>query len=134
MPRFGGTSQQRLQTCDAQLQIVMREVVAFADCTIVEGHRSEQRQDMLFMTGKSKVVWPDGKHNTSPSKAVDVAPYVDGKISWDVRHCCYLAGCIMGTARVLGVKLRWGGNWDQDQEIITDQQFQDLVHYELVER
>jgi peptidoglycan L-alanyl-D-glutamate endopeptidase CwlK len=33
----------------------------------------------------------------------------------------------------LGVKLRWGGNWDRDGEPVTDQDFQDLVHFELAE-
>jgi hypothetical protein len=32
----------------------------------------------------------------------------------------------------VGVMIRWGGNWDMDGEPITDQDFQDLVHFELI--
>lgn len=32
----------------------------------------------------------------------------------------------------LGIDIRWGGNWDMDGEPVTDQNFQDLVHFELV--
>lgn len=41
----------------------------------MEGHRDEDRQNKLFEEGKTKVKWPDSKHNTSPSKASDSAPY-----------------------------------------------------------
>jgi len=34
--------------------------------------------------------------------------------------------------KMLEVDLRWGGNWDMDGEPITDQDFQDLVHFEEV--
>jgi hypothetical protein len=29
-------------------------------------------------------------------------------------------------------KLKWGANWDMDGEIITDQGFMDLPHFELI--
>ena len=47
-------------------------------------------------------------------------------------HCCVLAGIILTCAVKRGIKIRWGGNWDMDSEPITDQDFQDLVHYERV--
>ena len=76
--------------------------------------------------------WPDGKHNKMPSEAVDVVPYINGKASWDKLHCCVLAGIVLACAVRLGESVRWGGNWDMDGEPITDQDFQDLVHFELV--
>lgn len=66
------------------------------------------------------------------SNAVDIAPYVDGHISWNEYHCCYVAGIVMAIAKLKGIKIRWGGNWDMDSEPVTDQDFQDLVHYEIL--
>ena len=56
-----------------------------------------------------------------------------GKVSFDKHHCIYLAGLIMALAAVNRVHLRWGGDWDEDGEPITDQTFNDLVHFEIVE-
>lgn len=135
MYKFGKTSLARLSTCDPRLQVVLRAAMAqgIMDMTVTEGHRDQATQDKYFYEGKSRLRYPHGKHNSYPSKAVDVAPYVKGKLSYDQRHCCHLAGIILGIAASLGIKLRWGGNWDQDGEPVTDQDFKDLVHFELVE-
>jgi len=37
---------------------------------------------------------------------------------------------MLAAAALAKVKIRWGGNWDMDGEPVTDQEFQDLVHYE----
>ncbi|RKZ04349.1 M15 family peptidase [Candidatus Fermentibacteria bacterium] len=108
------------------------------DMTIIETVRSKEKQDEYYRTGKSRVRWPYGKHNvtaTKPlSRAVDVAPYIAGKgLSWDSRHCLFMAGMILAAAKEEGVPVRWGGNWDMDGEPVTDQDFQDLVHFELRE-
>ena len=75
MPAFGQASAARLATCDERLQRLFQEVVKTFDCTIIEGHRGEAAQHLAFVTGKSKLDWPNGNHNAKPSKAVDVAPF-----------------------------------------------------------
>lgn len=136
MPHYGETSRKRLSTCSLNLQKVFNEVIKHIDCTIVEGVRSKEDQNEYFEKGKSRVVWPDGKHNVeSPGElceAVDAGPYINGAISWKKDHCLYFAGVVMGIALMMGIKLRWGGDWDMDHEPITDQEFQDLVHFEEV--
>ena len=52
------------------------------DITIVEGHRAEARQNQMVAEGKSRLRWPRSRHNSTPSMAVDIAPYVDGTVSW----------------------------------------------------
>lgn len=52
MPEFSERSASRLRTCDPLLQGVLHEVVLAMDCTILEGHRSRQRQEALFEAGK----------------------------------------------------------------------------------
>lgn len=43
----------------------------------------------------------------------------------------YLAGLVRKHADILNIKIRWGGDWDSDQDFF-DQTFYDLVHFELV--
>ena len=137
--KLSRSSQEKLETCDPRIQLIIRGVLSLGlmDITVTEGVRSKELQDEYYSKKKSRVKWPNGKHNvTKPDqkgKAVDVAPYVAGKVSYDQRHCCFLAGLIQAVAVALGFKIRWGGNWDMDGEPVTDQDFQDLVHFELID-
>jgi len=132
MPRFGKTSTKRLDTCHVDLQRLFNRVVEKFDCSVVQGYRGQEEQDRYFDTGKSKVKFPNGKHNGKPSEAADVAPFINGDISWNQKHCLYFAGYVLGVASEMKIKIRWGGDWDMDNEAMTDQKFQDLVHFELV--
>ena len=131
MYKFSERSQKNLVTCDPRLQALFNEVIRHVDCTIIEGHRGEQRQNELFSKGLSKVKWPNGKHNKKPSLAVDAAPYVNGKIDWNNRHLFYyFAGMVKGIAMSQNINIRFGGDWDGDFDL-TDQNFNDLCHFEL---
>ena len=115
MARFGKSSKRRLGTCEQKLQDVFNEVIKYVDCSVLEGHRSGERQDKLFDEGKTKVRYPNGRHNASPSRAVDVTPY---PVDWEDRERQTLfAGFVLGIARSMGIKLRWGGDWDMDFEV-----------------
>ena len=130
MPGFSEKSLGKLATCHPLLQRVFYEVVLNFDCTVLEGHRNEVRQNQMVDEGKSQVLWPNGKHNTVPSCAVDVTPY---PIVWDDRERQTLfAGYVLATAKAMSVELRWGGDWDRDTEV-RDNSFDDLVHFEIVE-
>jgi len=135
---FGKGSEKQLGTIHLDLEKVLRDALAsdLMDMTVVEGRRTKESQNRLFDIGKSRLRWPLGKHNVVEpaglAKAVDVAPCVGGKVSWKYLHCVHLAGIILMAAAARGIRLRWGGNWDMDGEPVTDQDFQDLVHFELV--
>ncbi len=130
MPNFSEKSLAKLVTCDQRLQRVFQRVVGNFDCTIIEGHRGKERQNKMVAEGKSQVRWPDGKHNTVPSIAADVAAY---PVSWDDRERQTLfAGYVLATAKAMDINLRWGGDWDRDTEV-RDNRFDDLVHFEIVE-
>lgn len=128
-------SREQLETCDKALQLVFNEVLLVHDCRILEGHRGELAQNLAYREGRSKLIFPLGNHNKLPSKAVDVLPFRNGKpIPWtDTRGFVFFAGHVYMAAAFLGVKIRWGGNWDSDDELITDQGFVDLPHWELDE-
>ena len=131
MPKFGTASTERLASADVRLQKLFNEVIKTFDCAILEGHRTEEKQNEYFKTGKSKLPWPQGKHCSDPSLAVDAAPFIQGKASYNTQHCLYFAGYVMATAKAMGIDIRWGGDWDMDNESMTDQDFQDLLHYEI---
>ena len=130
MPNFGNRSKQKLETCDPRLQEIFETVVEKFDCSILEGHRGEERQNLLYEQGQSKLMFPQGKHNTNPSKAVDAAPY---PIDWDNRERFVLfAGYVRGVADSMGYQLRWGGDWDNDWDTKAPRFF-DAPHFEIVD-
>ena len=126
---FGRTSKARLSTCHPQLQAVFNEVIKGWDCSILCGERPEEDQNEAYSSGRSTVQYPNSKHNTSPSLAVDVAPY---PIDWDDLGRFYMfAGYVMRIAEDMNIKIRYGGDWDGDKHT-TDHKFKDLPHWELV--
>ena len=130
MPRFGKRSKENLTSCDKQLQNVFNEVIKYVDCSVLEGYRDERRQNKLFQEGKTKVQYPMGRHNSSPSRAVDVTPY---PVDWDdrVRQTLF-AGFVLGIARSMDIRLRWGGDWDMDFKVM-DNRFDDFPHFEIID-
>ena len=124
MFKFGKRSKQRLKGVDAKLVNVLNELIKIMDVTIIEGLRTQERQDELVKQGASKTKF--SKHILG--KAVDVAPY---PIDWKDRdRFHYMGGMIRGIAKQLNVSVRWGGDWDSDGET-KDNSFDDLVHVEI---
>jgi peptidoglycan LD-endopeptidase CwlK len=134
--RLSARSQKRLETCDLRLQYIVRELSMVMDITVIEGHRSVARQDALFKAGASKVKGGGSKHNPKPSRAVDICP-ADAPKLWalhrDLPRARYNAMYAEAKkiADAAGIKTRWGGDWDGDGDF-TDQNFNDLVHIELL--
>tara|TARA_R100000781_G_C4008989_1_gene102995 strand:- start:136 stop:519 length:384 start_codon:yes stop_codon:yes gene_type:complete len=126
MPHFGKRSKERLKGVDIRLQHILRRLVKIMDVTIIEGLRTQERQNELLKKGASKTKY--SKH--IEGKAVDVAPY---PIDWEDRERFhYMGGMLRGIAHELDIKIRWGGDWDSDGEI-ADNSFDDLVHVELID-
>lgn len=131
MPKYSKRSKNKLSTCDEKLQALLNEVIKNYDCTILEGHRTVERQLELYNQGKSKIdgINKLGKHNYSPSKGIDVAPY---PVDWnDTKRFYHFAGYVKGVADTLGINIRCGADWDGDNDF-SDQTFNDLVHFEVV--
>lgn len=130
MYKFSEKSKAKLATCDARLQELFNQVIKHYDCSILEGHRSDERQEELFRQGKSKLRAGQSKHNKNPSLAIDVAPY---PIDWNDKNKFYhFVGYVKATADQLNIKIRCGADWDNDNDL-NDQTFFDLPHFELVE-
>lgn len=115
-----------------KLQDLLNEVVKHHDCSVISGHRTLAEQQMLFSQGRSMKdgVNAKSKHQTRPSKAVDVAPY---PIDWeDMERFRAFGGFVLGVASQMGIKIRWGGDWDGDWTF-RDQRFIDCPHFEIME-
>jgi peptidoglycan L-alanyl-D-glutamate endopeptidase CwlK len=136
MPNFSKKSDDKLKTCDIRLQILFNQVVKKYDCIVIEGHRSIERQEELFNDKNRKTKVKHSKHNEKPSLAIDISPYPipdkwgegDSKEKSKFYH---FAGYVKGMAEANSIKIRWGGDWDNDNDF-NDQTFDDLVHFELI--
>ncbi len=136
MPKFSQESFSKLSTCHPDLQVLFYEVIKTFDCMVLEGHRNEFDQNLAFSEKRSTLQWPNGKHNSSPSIAVDVTPYPVDFLN--TKRIYWFAGYVMGIAQKLKDEgrmhyaVRFGGDWNRD-ESIDDESFKDLQHFELVE-
>lgn len=93
---------------DDLVRVVKRAIeLSDTDFAVIEGLRTKARQAELVKKGASKTM--NSKHLTG--HAVDIAPMIDGKISWDFEHYYALASAMAKAATELGVKVRWGGAW-----------------------
>lgn len=158
--KLGQTSLSRLATVKGPLRRVIVEAAATApagmDFTVLEGVRT--REQMMINYGKgrtaaqlrakgipagyskpgvAKVTWLNdpfaSAHAADPadglSKAVDLAPW---PINWnDSKSFTVLAEHIMATAKRLGVKLRWGRDWNMNGRY-EEKGETDGPHFELV--
>jgi len=136
MAHYGKQSIGNLNTCHPDLQVLFQTVIEEWDNSILCGHRGKVDQNYYFDQGKSKVKWPDGKHNKTPSEAVDAVPY---PIDWNDRERFVTFGCyVLGVADALykqGImkhRVRWGGDWDHSTRELSPQSFNDLPHFELI--
>lgn len=127
MAQFSRTSMQRLEGVDHRLQdLAFRVVMDHHDCTVIYGLRTQAEQQRLVAEGLSRTM--NSKHLTG--KAIDLAPY---PIDWnDTKRFYFFAGMVLAVAHSMGLKIRWGGDWDMDNDL-NDQTFMDLVHFELVD-
>lgn len=131
MYKFGKKSKEKMSGIHGDLKLVLNEAIRVVDFSVLEGHRGEQTQNLYCAQGRSKVRFPDGKHNSIPSDAVDVAPCPYPRTEAGTRQAYYMAGIIRGVAHKLGIKIRIGCDWNGDGEIRNDK-FQDVWHIEKV--
>ncbi len=142
---YSKNSLEKLETCHPDLITLFKEVIKGYDCTILEGHRSKERQQQLFRENKTKI---DGvirlsKHQYKESLAVDACPYpidwkkLDKGDRFEYYRFYHFVGYVKATADRLyregkmTHKIRCGADWDGDNSF-TDQNFHDLPHFELV--
>lgn len=134
MPRFSNYSKRQLATCDERLQRIAERAIEVVDFRVLEGHRGQEAQHAAFLSGTSKLDWPFGNHNASPSRAFDFAPW---PIDWSEKvtalsRFTMVAGVMLAYAHELGIKIRFGWDWNRNFDP-RDERFLDWGHVELDE-
>jgi peptidoglycan LD-endopeptidase CwlK len=137
MKQFSESSKAKLVTCHRDLQVLFNHIILERDCTILCGFRSEEDQNKAFADGNSKLKFPNSKHNTSPSLAVDVAPYETNGVDFGKLQSAEFAGYVKGVADQLfriGTithRIRTGADWNCDYDV-DDTKFWDANHFEIM--
>lgn len=123
---FGKSSKYHLASCKGDLQTLFNEVIKHIDCAVICGYRGEEAQNKAYREGNSKLIYPESKHNQSPSMAADVIPY---PVDWlDIDRFIELGEIVKEIAERLynegemKYRIVWGGDWER---------FKDYPHYEL---
>ena len=115
----------RLKTCHPDLIKLILRVDEIYPVHVICGYRGKEDQDKAFKDKKSKLKFPESKHNKSPSLAVDIVPDPDRNpktISWvdlDAFEIMLLA--VESIADDYKIKIRLG----------RDFSFKDFPHIEL---
>lgn len=120
MYSFSQRSKERLKGVHPDMVKVMEESIKESplDFGITEGVRTLERQKELFESGKSQTM--NSRH--LKGFAVDIAVFIDGKITWEFPKYQIVADHIKKVAKDLGIPIVWGGDWIS---------FKDGPHFEL---
>jgi len=117
---FSKRSLDRMRGIHPDLVQVMKLAISRSpiDFAVLEGLRTKERQQELVAKGASKTM--NSRHLTG--HAIDVAPLLNGQVSWDWPLYHQLAPVIKEAAEELDVDLEWGGDWTS---------FKDGPHWQL---
>ena len=117
---LGARSLSRLEGVHPDLVRVVKKAAAMSDLdfTVLEGMRTQERQKELMKNGATKTM--NSRHLTG--HAVDLAPMLGSKISWDWPLYTRLSKIVKAAAAAEKVPLTWGGDW---------RTFRDGPHWEL---
>jgi peptidoglycan L-alanyl-D-glutamate endopeptidase CwlK len=89
-------------------------LITTQDFGVHDGLRSIADQKVLLNRGASKT--RNSKHLTQPDgwgHAVDLVPYINGKLRWEWPLIYPIAQAMQTAARLVGIDLVWGGVWDR---------------------
>lgn len=128
---YGKRSLAQRATCHPLLVQLFDSVLEEADHSLICGHRGRIEQEAAYKTGASKAKWGQSNHNFYPSLAVDVMPFpVDYE---DIPRLNAFSVVVFQHAERLGIKVRWGADWDQDGIPWEKDRWEvDGPHWELV--
>lgn len=126
--------------------VVQRAIeITVQDFAVHDGIRTLEEQKKYVASGVSKTL--ESRHLSG--HAVDLVPYVNGKLRWEWEPLYRIADAVRIAAKELGIPLRWGGAWDIDftastaspEDLVADytarrrkagkSAFLDGPHYEL---
>lgn len=122
MFKFSEKSLKKLEGVVPKLRMVVERALSLSevDFSITEGVRSLERQKELVAAKKSLTM----RSYHLRGAAVDVAAFIDGKLSWDFKHYEKINEAFQKAAKELDVTITWGGSWKT---------FKDGCHFQIEE-
>lgn len=133
---LGQRSLSRLEGVHPDLIRVVKKAAALSDLdfAVLEGLRTPERQKQLMQQGATRTL--NSRHITG--HAVDLAPMLNGKVSWDWPLYHRLAEYVRSASISENVPIRWGGTWKLLSAIngpitakVLSRSFPDGPHFEL---
>lgn len=136
---FGQHSITQIETLHPDLKRICEIVIQRHDFRVQQGFRGEKEQNEAVAKGYSKTPFPLSKHNRTPSEAMDLLPFLNGKfIGWeDWSQWRYFGGLVVGVGHALYIQgvnsfpIRWGHDFNMNNAL-GDQRFVDAPHFEVV--
>lgn len=138
--KFSPKSLEKLKGVHPNLVMVVNLALkkCHTDFTIFEGVRTLERQKQLFSHRVTTTL--NSKHipqSDGLGYAVDLYPYpinmdkVNHNNPQEIARFGLIAQAMIDASNELGIKIKWGGDWDMDGQTL-DHIFFDAPHYELV--
>ncbi|QYW06104.1 L-alanyl-D-glutamate peptidase [Shewanella phage vB_SspS_KASIA] len=131
MFKLGNRSLERLSGVKPQLVEVVKLAITVTevDFGVTEGLRTLEQQRQYVAAKKSWTM--NSKHLTGD--AVDLHPIANGKA--DYTKCHIVKEAMFKAADTLGVRIKWGGDWNQNGSSADEHQrgSYDGPHFELLE-
>lgn len=101
------------------MKVIERAIsISVIDFTVIDGMRTAAEAAENLAKGVSRT--KRSRHLTG--HAVDIAPFVRGKVSFDWKYVPRIAVAMKQASHELGIPLEWGGDW---------QTFKDGLHFQL---
>lgn len=113
--RLGTVSSSRLLEVQVDLARAVRRAIELTeqDFQVFEGIRTIDRQRELVAAGASRTL--DSYHlpdKYGQSHAVDLVPFIAGRVQWQDGPCLTVARAMHRAARQFMVPITWGAVWD----------------------
>lgn len=110
--KLGTRSLAELKGVHPDLVAVVKRAIVLTvqDFSVHDGIRTLAEQQRLVAAGASQTL--DSRHITG--HAVDLVPYINGKLRWEWPPIYRIADAVRVAARENGTPIRWGGAWDVD--------------------
>jgi peptidoglycan LD-endopeptidase CwlK len=110
--RLGALSESNLVGVHPGIVATVRKAILISeiDFTVHDGLRTLAEQKKLVASGASRTL--ESYHLTGD--AVDLVPFVNGKLRWEMPLCNEVARAMLEASGKLGVRLVWGRVWDSE--------------------
>ena len=117
---FSARSRKNLEKAHPDLQRLAHAILEEMDIAVICSYRGEVEQNEAFRTGKSRLKYPQSKHNVIPSRAIDIVPI---PLDWNnIKSFEKMCSVAERKAAKLGIRIRLG----------RDFSFRDYPHCELI--